>query len=89
MGADAYISLGTDDAATRYQVNYDFCFPNRAPIQALESCMNNYIQNKRYQWAMQWETSAPERRTGGCGTAAAGRRSEFPTTTSTPESGTP
>jgi hypothetical protein len=55
MGADAYIRLGTDDAATRYQVNYDFYFPNRAPIQALEFCMNNYIQNKRYQWAMQWE----------------------------------
>jgi hypothetical protein len=55
MGADAYIRLGTDDAATRYQVNYDFYFPARAPIQALEFCMNNYIQNKRYQWAMQWE----------------------------------
>ena len=55
MGADAYIRLGTDDAATRYQVNYDFYFPSRAPIQALEFCMNNYIQNKRYQWAMQWE----------------------------------
>lgn len=55
MGADAYIRLGTDDAATRYQVNYDFYFPSRAPIQALEFCMNNYIKNKRYQWAMQWE----------------------------------
>jgi len=54
MGADAYIRLGTDDAATRYQVNYDFYFPNRAPVQALELCMNNYIQNKRYQRAMQW-----------------------------------
>jgi hypothetical protein len=57
MGADAFIRLGHDDAATRYQVNYDFYFPNRAPIQALEFCMNNYIQNKRYQWAMQWENA--------------------------------
>jgi hypothetical protein len=55
MGADAYISLGTDAAALRYQVNYDFYFPNRAPIQALEFCMNNYFGGKRYQWAMQWE----------------------------------
>jgi len=55
MGADAYIPLGTDASALRYQVNYDFFFPNRAPIQALEFCMNNYFGGKRYQWAMQWE----------------------------------
>jgi hypothetical protein len=34
MGADAYIRLGTDDAATRYQVDYDFYLPSRAPVQA-------------------------------------------------------
>lgn len=63
MGLDAYISLGTDASALRYQVNYDFYFPNRAPIQALEFCMNNYFGGKRYQWAMQWEnigTGAPQ-----------------------------
>lgn len=43
------------DAATRYQINYDFYVPNTAPVQALEFPMNNYIHNKRYQWAMQWE----------------------------------
>jgi hypothetical protein len=55
MGAYAYIKLGTDDAATRYQINYDFYVTNKTPIQALEFPMNNYIQNTRYQWAMQWE----------------------------------
>lgn len=65
MGLDAYNnkSFGTDSAATRYQVNYDFYFTNRTPIQALEFCMNNYFGGKRYQWAMQWEnigTGAPQ-----------------------------
>jgi|SRR5215472_3020510 len=55
MGADAYIRLGTDASARRYQVNYDFYFPSKSPIQALEFCMNNYFGGKRYQWAMQWE----------------------------------
>src|SRR5581483_8639267 len=55
MGAYAYIKLGTDDAATRYQINYDFYVTNKAPIQALEFPMNNYIRSTRYQWAMQWE----------------------------------
>jgi len=55
MGADAYIPLGTDASALRYQVNYDFYFPNRTPVQALEFCMNNYFGGKRYQWALQWE----------------------------------
>lgn len=44
-----------DDSATRYQINYDFFFPSRTPIQALEFPMNNYIAGKRYQWAMQWD----------------------------------
>ena len=55
MGVYAYHDFGSDDAATRYQINYDFYFPDKAPVQALEFPMNNYIQNKRYQWAMQWE----------------------------------
>jgi hypothetical protein len=65
MGVDAWnnASFGTDSSATRYQVNYDFYFPNKTPIQALEFCMNNYFGGKRYQWAMQWEnigTGAPQ-----------------------------
>jgi hypothetical protein len=55
MGLDAYIPLGTDASATRYQINYDFYFPDKAPVQALEFCMNNYFGGERYQWAMQYE----------------------------------
>jgi hypothetical protein len=55
MGVDAYIPLGTDASAIRYQINYDFYFPDKTPIQALEFCMNNYFGGKRYQWAMQYE----------------------------------
>ena len=56
-GLDAYdeSSFGTDASALRYEVKYDFYFPDQAPIQALEFCMNNYFGGKRYQWAMQWE----------------------------------
>ena len=69
-GLDAYdsASFGTDASALRYQVNYDFYFPSRTPIQALEFCMNNYFGGKRYQWAMQWEnkgTGAPQWRIWG------------------------
>ncbi|HLX48682.1 MAG TPA: hypothetical protein VKS82_10145 [Streptosporangiaceae bacterium] len=67
-GLDAYIPLGTDASALRYQVNYDFYFPNRTPVQALEFCMNNYFGGKRYQWCMQWEnigTGAPQWRIWG------------------------
>lgn len=69
-GLDAYdsASFGTDSSALRYQVNYDFYFPNQSPIQALEFCMNNYFGGKRYQWAMQWEgkgTGAPQWRLWG------------------------
>jgi hypothetical protein len=69
-GLDAYdsASFGTDASALRYQVNYDFRFPNQAPIQALEFCMNNYFGGKRYQWAMQFEnkgTGAPQWRIWG------------------------
>jgi hypothetical protein len=89
MGADAYIPLGTDSSATRYQVNYDFFFQNRTPVQALEFCMNNYFGGKRYQWAMQWEnigSGAPQWRL--CGTGAHGNQSASPTTTLTPGPGT-
>lgn len=51
----ASASFGTDSSATRYQVNYDFYFPDRTPILALEFCMHNYFGGKCYQWAMQWE----------------------------------
>lgn len=42
LGVLAAAFIGTDASARRYQV-----FPNRAPIQALEFCMNNYFGGKR------------------------------------------
>ena len=71
-GLDAYLpNLGADASARRYQINYDFYFPNQAPIQALEFCMNNYFGGQRYQWALQWEnigSGAPQWRIwGGAG----------------------
>lgn len=69
-GLDAYDSpsFGTDDSALRYQLNYDFYFPNGTPIQALEFCMNNYFGGQHYQWAMQWdniESGGPQWRLWG------------------------
>jgi len=61
MGIYAYRKWAADHSATRFQINYDFYFPNKAPIQALEFPMNDYINNVRYQWAMQYEIKA----TGG------------------------
>lgn len=61
MGIYAYRKWAADHSATRFQINYDFYFPNKAPIQALEFPMNDYINNVRYQWAMQYELKA----TGG------------------------
>ncbi|HEU5271475.1 MAG TPA: hypothetical protein VFU36_16225 [Jatrophihabitans sp.] len=61
MGIYAYHKWAADHSATRFQINYDFYFPNKAPIQALEFPMNDYINNVRYQWAMQYEIKA----TGG------------------------
>ncbi len=61
MGIYAYRKWAADHSATRFQINYDFYFPNKTPIQALEFPMNDYINNVRYQWAMQYELKA----TGG------------------------
>ncbi|HJQ01231.1 MAG TPA: hypothetical protein VJ851_06505 [Jatrophihabitans sp.] len=61
MGLYAYHKWPADHAATRFQINYDFDFTNKAPIQALEFPMNDYVSNVRYQWAMQYELKA----TGG------------------------
>lgn len=61
MGIYAYHKWPADHAATRFQINYDFDFTNKAPIQALEFPMNDYVSNVRYQWAMQYELKA----TGG------------------------
>lgn len=61
MGVYAYHKWAADHSATRFQINYDFDFPNKTPIQALEFPMNDYVSNTRYQWAMQWENKA----TGG------------------------
>jgi hypothetical protein len=55
MTALAYTRTGANDAATTFQCHFDFLIPNTKPVQALTFTMSNYIQNKRYQWALQWQ----------------------------------
>lgn len=60
MGVDAFHRFPANDGATRFEVLYSFLYQNADAVQALEFAMNQYIQNTRYEWAMQWEQFGPD-----------------------------
>ncbi|TMD12177.1 MAG: hypothetical protein E6J00_12820 [Chloroflexi bacterium] len=55
VGLHAYRNLAADDAATTFQIDDYYYFTTTTPIQALEFTMNKWVNNTRYEWAMQWE----------------------------------
>jgi hypothetical protein len=59
MGVDAFHRFPANDAARRFEVQYSFLYQDPGAVQALEFAMNQYIQNVRYEWAMQWEQLGP------------------------------
>jgi hypothetical protein len=54
-GVQAYRNLQPADAATTFDLNLSFYFPNATPIQALEFTMSKWVNNQRWEWALQWE----------------------------------
>jgi hypothetical protein len=54
-GIHAYINLPPDNAAHTFDLSLSFYFTNVTPIQALEFTMNQWVNNQRWEWAMQWQ----------------------------------
>jgi hypothetical protein len=55
LGVQAYQNLAAADSATSFTLSESFYFPNATPIQALEFSQDSWVQNTRYEWAMEWE----------------------------------
>jgi hypothetical protein len=55
VGIHAYRNLLPADTATNFQMNLSFYFPSATPIQALEFTMDTWVNNQRWEWALQWE----------------------------------
>ena len=55
VGIHAYRNLAAADAATSFEMNLSFYFPSATAIQALEFTMNTWVNNQRWEWALQWE----------------------------------
>ena len=55
VGLHFYRNLASADTATTFQVNFKFYFPTVTPIQALEFTENKWVNNVRYEWALQWD----------------------------------
>lgn len=55
VGIHVYRNLPPADIATSFELSLSFRFPNATPIQALEFTMNTWVNNQRWEWALQWE----------------------------------
>jgi hypothetical protein len=57
VGIHVYRNLPPADTATIFELSFSFRFPNTTPIhiQALEFTMNIWVNNQRWEWALQWE----------------------------------
>ncbi len=54
-GIHAYRNLPANDTATKFDLKLFFSFSSVTPIQALEFTMNSWVNNQRWEWALQWE----------------------------------
>src|SRR5438132_8247409 len=54
-GIHAYRNLPANDTATKFDLALLFYFSSVTPIQALEFTMNTWVNNQRWEWALQWE----------------------------------
>lgn len=55
VGIHVYRNLPLADTATSFELSLSFRFPNATSIQALEFTMNTWVNNQRWEWALQWE----------------------------------
>jgi hypothetical protein len=55
VGVHVYRNLPPADMATSFELSLSFDFANTTPIQALEFTMNTWVNNQRWEWALQWE----------------------------------
>jgi hypothetical protein len=55
VGIHAYRNLAPADTATTFNLTLSFYFPTVTPIQALEFTENKWVNNQRWEWAIQWE----------------------------------
>lgn len=55
VGIHAYRNLSPADTATSFDLTLSFYFPDATHIQALEFTMSKWVNNQRWEWAMQWE----------------------------------
>jgi len=54
-GIHAYRNQAPANTATNFELNLSFYFSAVTPIQALEFTMNKWVNNQRWEWALQWE----------------------------------
>jgi hypothetical protein len=54
-GIHAYRNLNSADTATSFEMNLSFHLSSATPIQALEFTMSTWVNNQRWEWALQWE----------------------------------
>ena len=55
VGIHAYRNLAPADTATSFNLTLSFYFPTATPIQALEFTSSKWVNNQRWEWALQWE----------------------------------
>ncbi len=55
VGIHAYRNLAPVDTAKTFNLTLSFYFPTATPIQALEFTENKWVNNQRWEWALQWE----------------------------------
>lgn len=51
----AYRNLPAADDATLFRMDVSFLFRHDKPVQALEFTMNKWVNNVRWEWALQWQ----------------------------------
>ena len=54
-GIHAYRNLPATQTATTFDLTLFFYFSSVTPMQALEFTMNSWVNNQRWEWALQWE----------------------------------
>ncbi len=54
-GLHAYRNLPANDTAQQLSMDVSFYYSDSTPIQALEFTMNTWVNNQRWEWAVQWE----------------------------------
>lgn len=54
-GIHAYRNLPANETATTFDLTIFFYFSSATPMQALEFTMSTWVNDQRWEWALQWE----------------------------------